>query len=341
MSMRSFALLLLTLTASAAGAATRYAANDGTDTATCGAKATPCRSISRAIAHASPGDTVLVGPGLYGNLDGDEGLGEDGEEGQAPSCNCAVHVDRRISLLSRDGAAATVIDGVAPAVISVAAPGSEIGRRNAGFTIRTTSFVGIAVQQDATAVKLAGNLVFKAAGSTALALVVVDSDASRVSDNRLLSNDAGLVLSGPETLAQRNSIFGGVTEIHDATLTNHVNVARGILVFGDASITRSLVVGNLGAGLSSHDETTIRADRNNFFGNGTGDFIGIPGDPGPSNCGVEARGVATIEATNSFWGSFLGPGTDPGDDACERDEASIVTDPPARKEIRVKLRPIR
>jgi hypothetical protein len=343
MSMRSFALLLLlTLTASAAGAATRFAANDGVDTATCGSKAAPCRSISRAIAHASPGDTVLVGPGYYGNLDGDEVLGEDGEEGQVASCSCAVHVDRRISLLSRDGAAATVIDGVEASVIIVDAPGSEIGRRNAGFTIRTTNFLGVGVQRGATGVKLAGNLLTKAPGAFALSLAVVDSDASRVADNRILSPDGGLALSGTASVGQRNSVFGGTTEINgSAVLTNHVNVGRGVLAFGEASVTRSLLAGNLGAGILSTDATTIRADRNNLYGNGTGDVIGIPGDPGPFNCGVRALAAATIESTHSFWGTFLGPGIDPGDEACAHDGGTVVTDPPARKEIRVRLRPIR
>src|SRR5262247_2574920 len=55
-------------------------ANNGIDSTTCGSSGAPCRSISQAIAHASEGDTVVVGPGRYGDLNGNRILGEVGEE---------------------------------------------------------------------------------------------------------------------------------------------------------------------------------------------------------------------------------------------------------------------
>ena len=41
----------------------------------------PCRSISRGIANAADGDTIVVGPGRYGDLDRDGTLSEPNEEG--------------------------------------------------------------------------------------------------------------------------------------------------------------------------------------------------------------------------------------------------------------------
>ena len=55
-------------------------ANNGLDSATCGSSAAPCRSISQAIANASEGDTIVVGPGRYGDLNGNRIFGEVGEE---------------------------------------------------------------------------------------------------------------------------------------------------------------------------------------------------------------------------------------------------------------------
>src|SRR5512132_1509340 len=50
-------------------------ANNGLDSDTCGSSAAPCRSISQAIDNASEGDTLVVGPGRYGDLNGNRILG--------------------------------------------------------------------------------------------------------------------------------------------------------------------------------------------------------------------------------------------------------------------------
>lgn len=46
-------------------------ANNGTDSSSCGSSVSPCRSISQAIENASSGETIWVGPGIYGDLSGD------------------------------------------------------------------------------------------------------------------------------------------------------------------------------------------------------------------------------------------------------------------------------
>src|SRR6516162_9238145 len=51
--------------------ATLYVANNGLDGPSCGTKASPCRSITQGIANAAAGDTIIVGPGLYGDLNDD------------------------------------------------------------------------------------------------------------------------------------------------------------------------------------------------------------------------------------------------------------------------------
>src|SRR5688572_9397647 len=105
------ALATIAIATPAVAARTLYVANNGTDDGLCGAKEAPCRSISRAIANASPGDKLVVGPGRYGDLDGDTNFSDPGDEtGPSQACSCLVLVDKPLTILSRDGAAATVID---------------------------------------------------------------------------------------------------------------------------------------------------------------------------------------------------------------------------------------
>ena len=105
--------LLVVLAFAPAHAVTLRVANNGQNVAGCGqAGATPCRSITRAIANASDGDTILVGPGKYGDLNGSGVLGGVGEEiGNVDGCNCVVNVNKRVRLRSTAGADATTIDG--------------------------------------------------------------------------------------------------------------------------------------------------------------------------------------------------------------------------------------
>lgn len=48
-------------------ARTLWVTNDGADSATCGSRPRPCRSISQAIENAADGDTIWVGAGHYGS----------------------------------------------------------------------------------------------------------------------------------------------------------------------------------------------------------------------------------------------------------------------------------
>jgi hypothetical protein len=106
----SLSAAVLLILAPCTQAATLYVANNGVDGPGCGAKETPCRSITQAIALAVPEDAIVVGPGRYGDLDGDGTVGETGEEIGSPGCGCMLSVNKSVKLTSSDGAAATVID---------------------------------------------------------------------------------------------------------------------------------------------------------------------------------------------------------------------------------------
>src|ERR1700761_5017536 len=93
-----------------AGGATWRVTNDGTDSASCGNAASPCRSISQAIENASAGDTISVGAGMYGNISGDGSYTHSGDEhpqviGRADGC--IICITKPLKILSLHGAAAT------------------------------------------------------------------------------------------------------------------------------------------------------------------------------------------------------------------------------------------
>src|SRR5882762_1911560 len=103
------ALLAIALSASAQGA-TVYVANNAVDGPSCGSKTSPCRSISQAVnTIAADGDTIVVGPGRYGDLNNNGTLGDSpGEESGA--FGCAVLIGRPVTITSSSGAAETTID---------------------------------------------------------------------------------------------------------------------------------------------------------------------------------------------------------------------------------------
>src|SRR5262245_29462563 len=111
--MRITVLALVLCLASHSFAKTLVSANNGVDSVACGVSDSPCRSISRAIANAAAGDTIVVGPGYYGDLNQDGAYDDAGDEAGTPAsgCLCVINVNKRVTLKSRDGADATFIDG--------------------------------------------------------------------------------------------------------------------------------------------------------------------------------------------------------------------------------------
>lgn len=152
-------VLILALSAPADGAILHVASN-GIDGASCGGKTSPCRSISQAIANVSDGDRIVVGPGRYGDLNGDSDFMDTGDEAaEFGGCVCMIKVDKSISLESSDGAAVTVLD-VARAdirAVVIEADGVVFGKSRRGFTLLNSRREGV-ITQDTSNVTVAGNL---------------------------------------------------------------------------------------------------------------------------------------------------------------------------------------
>ena len=184
----SVALAAGTGWASAARATTWYAANNGLDDNPC-TKTAPCRSVTKTMAVAAEGDTIVVGPGLYGDLNRDGIVGNTAGEETSGNSFAMIDVTKGLSIISSDGAWATVIDanGAATAAVHIEANGTVFGKANKGFTIRNKN-----------AAEFTGLIVWTPGDPQA-----VPTDVT-VQGNVAESNYHGFVLGGTRTLAKGN-----------------------------------------------------------------------------------------------------------------------------------------
>ena len=324
-------LAMAAIQAAPAQAATWYAANNGLDTSPC-TKTVPCRSITRALAVASPGDTIQVGAGVYGDLDGSGTVGD--APGEETSAGCMISIAQRVTIVSKDGARSTVLDaGGDSAVHSVVCiqgagtNGTVFGKLGKGFTLTGSTLGGIIGGAGLTVsandgVRVEGNWATNNAGF-GFALLPAPTNTTLksniASDNGMsgvFGQADGLVLTG--NLARNNS--GSGFEIYSsasAVITKNVavgNLAPGFRLYspGTATVSKNTAVGNqIGLHVIAHGAVTLSS--NNLFGNGDGVL-----PPSGPNCGLflqndDAVNPLTVNASGNFWGAATGPGANPAD----------------------------
>jgi hypothetical protein len=334
------AATLLTAAPLPALAATVYVANNGLDGPSCGAKGSPCRSITQGVAQAVDGDRVTVGPGLYGDIDGDGLLSSAGEEPGTP-CNlqtCMIFVDKTVEVISEAGAYSTLIrppSGMFDNIVGFTPPGAGVfGGKGRGFTI-DASGGSRGILASGTGIVVAGNVVM-ASG-----------------DMGILFGGAGLTLKGNRVLCTSSAptygIFGFGTPASTLTDNAVLGCYLGIATFGDIAVSGSAVIGNvigvvldgastatgvlaagnLGAGIYvDNSSTSTSISSSSVIGNGET----------AGNCGIEASNTAA-SVTNIWYGASAGPGADPADELCN---AGMVVSPTfSTKPIKVKLKPTR
>jgi hypothetical protein len=140
-----------------AAAATLWTSNVGSDSASCGASASPCRSISQAIVNATDGDTIWVGPGHYGDVNGDGNFTGPGDEQPDPNAGndndevsgCIVCITKALHIYSTDGAALTIIEASGsigiPSTVTILHDGVDFGAEDHGFTITGGNAYGVTI----------------------------------------------------------------------------------------------------------------------------------------------------------------------------------------------------
>lgn len=294
--------------------------NNGVDAIGCGTQASPCRSIAAAVASAGAGDAIHVGPGRYGDLDEDGFLTGFGEE--RGTCGAAICVDKTVSIVSREGAARTVIDVtnvITPRDgLAISADDVIFGRANRGFTVRGAPNVG--VQVSGSRVWIIDNVVTGAGTGIALQSGFpgpFTADCHLIG-NQAIDNLLGFFVAGERQQLQFNlahsnsekgfSLHGRGQRLYDnQSIGNGVGV--GISGGSDLRIVRSAFIGNRQSGLSVVDQATgFVVEQSNFFGNGTRfDSVNTT-----RNVGLFSQDSRVL-ATKNFWGAATGPGPDPAD----------------------------
>jgi putative cofactor-binding repeat protein len=333
---------------------TLYVANNGVDSPVCGALATPCRSISQGIANAAVGDTLLVKPGRYGDLNLDGVLASPGEESgpSTPGSQGGVRVTKRLTILSTAGAEATIIDvnGGSPAAVELVADGVRFGERNAGFTLLGGREYGLYTEAAANVV-IAGNLARNApfagfilrskgtlearnntmTGSGAIGLWIISNASSSavVSNNFAFGNATGIAVNGEGPIRISGNEVSG-------------NENGFSIDYGPSRIAQNQIVQNRfglmingGNGGGAHAPVVTR---NNFIGNRQ---LGIYVLPGPAGnnlkirennlyghdpCALGSQAGQVVDARNNFWGAATGPSfQDPADGDCSAPGDTITT----------------
>lgn len=357
---KTLPFLLLLATATAARAATVQVANNGLDDPACGTKDAPCRSISRGIANAVDGDTIVVGPGRYGDLDRDGTLSEPNEEG--PSGIAMIFVGKRVAIESSGGAAVTIIDvgGGNRAAIRFTASGARLGRPKKGFTIIDSTSSGVTMAADVSGITIEGNLVL----DTANAIVTAGLGGHVVQGNVIAAGAFGVGLGGEAngTVARANlavantgdgfgaggagnqrfegnvalgNDFGFSAQLYDqATVVGGAAIGNRQGVFGGSGNTYGLsglaVLANVETGVHNQSTASMSVSGSNFVGNGAKNFNG-------GNCGTVTENPP-LTATNDFFGSASGPGADPADRVCDGGGGVTTADPFATKPFKVKTK---
>jgi parallel beta-helix repeat protein len=335
-------ITMAALPATEAMSATRYVANNGVDSGACGSSTDPCRSITQAITNAGAGDTVSVGPGLYGDVDGDGVLGEAGEE-PVTTCgtfDCLVHVSKQVVLISQLGAFSTVIDPgpLGPeTTVTMGASSAVLGGKGRGFTIYNRDSGGYAIR------------VNPGIGDLLIAGNVLNANSGLF--NTLMTGSGGDVISGNRVLCTGTGGVGLISQPANSTLTGNTvsGCYYGASLFGTGAVLTSNVFHGNQIGLDALGTPNFTISKCSFIGNpqggiyaggassGTITSSNFVGTTAVGNCGLDAN-LTNISATDCWWGSASGPGAEPADNACD---TAGATTPFATAPVKVKPKPVR
>jgi parallel beta-helix repeat protein len=315
-----------TSAAAQTGSTTVYVAGNGIDDVNCGSKALPCRSITMGMEQAPDHGTVVVGPGRYGDLDGDGQLSSPGEEygGIGAGCNCVVLIRRPMTVISSHGATVTVIDssGMAEPLIAVLidADNVRLGRREEGFLLKAPADYTGAYILSSINVTVAGNIATGGANG-----FFVDGGSNNVVQrNVAIGNTVGFEVRGSNQIIRLNHAteneVGFALYASNSRFSQNIassNGDTGIVITETAAtsvLTGNTVTGNMFTGIRANFGGAARITGNNIYGN--------------LMCGIFNLSKTTIDARRNYWGAASGPGPNPADNVCNDEGVDITLTTP-------------
>ncbi|HTO55762.1 MAG TPA: right-handed parallel beta-helix repeat-containing protein [Myxococcota bacterium] len=332
-------LAALLLASALASGKTLSSANNGSDSPSCGTADAPCRSIGQALANAADGDTIVVGPGYYGDLNRDHDFGDAGDEALASpgsGCLCMIPVTKRVILKSRDGADVTVIDA------ALVSRGLYFGAGSSGSQLVGFTIVGgaDAIYADGNAgvsgLKLTGNVTRGGAGT---GFGMYNGASGTLLANHAIGRGSdGFDLQGPATVsdavAQSNAGNGIYTPFTGVKVQKSVLLSNGSFGFsvasGSAQLKNVSILANQQGGI--------------LYNSGTGSIasctVSDNGRAAAQSCGIQNSGASDFTATGDFWGGPGGLGVAPSDSRCPFG-VDVVTTPFKKTEVKVVPKAIR
>jgi hypothetical protein len=332
-----------------------YVATNGVDSPSCGASASPCRTITQGIANSQPGGAVAVRPGVYGDANGNGQLSGPEEEPNPGPEAAMITIQNAVRLFSTEGAATTIIDGGSAVanVVAIFASDVTFGGVDRGFTIARANNDGLVAIGSNIAV--VGNTVRNNAGR---GLVLFSTGVIRAVGNSSTHNqNQGFVANAgaPEgyvilrdNVATANGSDGfqlsGTNSAHRLVLNAASdNSGSGVLVTpGPSRLYGNRLSGNSSVGIAlsnaAFDPNAAGPTivRNMIVGNRAGgigvftfgaappaarirenNIYGSPASPEHGiGCGVLNNAGVQTDARNNYWGAPTGPGPKPADGVC-------------------------
>lgn len=307
-----------------AAARTLYVTVDGTDSGSCGAQASACRSISQGLDNAVAGDTILVGAGRYGNISGSPaytGVGDEHPQqlNLSRTTGCIVCIDKRVSIYSLHGPSVTVIEGTpltsSEATVLIHSDGVNFGAPGRGFTLTGRTAYGVDLDQDTSAfsiglimkknVSISGNVdLGDATGFAFLGLSLTDSHCPDPS----CVNTASITFSENESVDNPDSGFNLTQGLfYGGPVLVENNYARGAGVgFNVPGGTQQMI----GTASSSN---LVRLTGNVAEHNGLGFYALYPGSLSYNTAASNSRaGFQVVASPIAFQGNTAVGNAGPG-----------------------------
>lgn len=335
MNIKIVAIFLPSIMVMPTWAAELIVANNGVDSSACGSSIDPCRTINRAINNASDNDTVIVGPGLY----------TETLELAGKSDYRMIVIQKPLTVISRDGAGATILRGESPdeRVVWIESNDVTFGGPNQGFTLTNSNterggyglfiyqgaWTGITVQDNVATGNGAGFHSSSSGSVTFLKNVAHGNNngfwcGEESSGNQYIANFAtrnydstgygiGFGVAGNQNSFRANlasdNLYG--FDIHG---TNHefinnavVGNSTGFEVRGSGHVIKSdIIVGNKEVGINVPDADNATLVITKNNIYGNDVYCGIKNDDATN----------PVLAPNNYWGAATGPGDDPADKVC-------------------------